>query len=68
MPNAIEFNVPDMSCQGCVKSITAAVQRVQAQAQVSADLVSKRVQIIGATNAASMKAAIEDAGFSVTTA
>ena len=66
MTNPMEFNVPDMTCQGCVRSITAAVQRADEAAHVSVDLTNKRVHIEGASDARAMRSAIEDAGFSVT--
>ncbi len=65
MTNQMEFSVPDMTCQGCVRSITAAVQRADEAARVSVDLTHKRVHIEGADDAQAMKKAIEDAGFSV---
>lgn len=63
---ALNFTVPDMDCGGCVRSITSAVQRVDAQAVVDADLASKNVAITGAQTAAAYRAAIEGAGFTVT--
>ncbi len=61
----MQFNVPDMDCAACVKSITQAVHRIDATAAVSADLATKRV-IIGATGEAhDFMTAIENAGFTV---
>ncbi len=56
--------VPDLDCQSCVRSITEAVHQVDAKAEVSADLESKRVTVSGTGSAAAFAAAIEDAGFS----
>ena len=57
------FDVPDMHCDGCVKSITKAVQAADPQAKVVADLATRRVQISGAAPAAVLAEAMRDAGF-----
>lgn len=41
----VEFTLPDMSCGHCVKSVTAAVQRVDPAAKLAVDLPARRVQI-----------------------
>ncbi len=41
----IEFTLPDMSCGHCVKSVTAAVHRVDPSAKVAVDVPCRRVQI-----------------------
>ena len=64
-PTPMQFDVPDMDCQSCVRAITEAVHRLDAGAQVSADLAAKRVAIGGAGTMRDYAAAIEAAGFSV---
>jgi copper chaperone CopZ len=59
------FDVPDMDCGGCVRSITDAVHKLDAAATVQADLATKRVQITGEGDFLS---AIESAGFTVSPA
>ena len=59
----LQFNVPDLHCQSCIRSITAALHQVDAKAEVSANLESKRVTVSGTGSAAAFAAAIEDAGF-----
>ncbi len=59
------FTVPDMDCGGCVRSITEAIQRVDATAKVQADLDTKLVSIGGTADAAVYAGAIESAGFDV---
>jgi copper chaperone CopZ len=61
----LQFDVPDMDCDSCVKSITEAVHRVDATAHVSADLESKRVVIGGEGDTQDFVTAIEGAGFTV---
>ena len=54
-----------MDCESCVRSITTAVQKVDANASVSADLATKRVVIGGVGDTHEFVAAIEGAGFTV---
>lgn len=41
----IELTLPTMTCGHCVKSVTATVQRVDAQAQLHIDLPTHQVRI-----------------------
>lgn len=41
----LELTLPDMTCGHCVKTVTATVQRLDPQAQLSADLTAHRVRI-----------------------
>lgn len=64
LPTMISFEVMDMTCGHCVASITRAVQALDAQARVQVDLAAHRVDIEGVSaDAAMLKAAISDAGF-----
>jgi copper chaperone CopZ len=58
-----EFTVPDMDCEGCVRSITSAVKRVAPNAEVMADLATKLVRVTGDGTAEAFAAAMRDAGF-----
>jgi copper chaperone len=64
----LQFTVPDMDCEGCVLSITAAVKRLDADASVTADLATKHVVIGSGVEAHEIAGAIEGAGFTVKTA
>ena len=57
------FTVPNMTCGGCVKAITAAVQRLDPAASVVTDLATHRVEITSSRPAAELAAAIDGAGF-----
>lgn len=61
-PALITFSVPDMECAACVRAITEAVHRVDAEAEVSADLATKRVAV-RAVQPVDFARAIADAGF-----
>lgn len=57
------FTVPDMTCGGCVKAITGAVQRLDPQAKVTTNLDTQLVEIVSAQPAAALMEAIDAAGF-----
>ena len=59
------FAIPDMTCGGCVGSITRAVQAVDPAARIVADLESHTVEIDSAAAATALAAVIVDAGFTV---
>lgn len=59
------FRVPDMHCDGCVRSVTGAVRDVDAQATVDADLTSKEVRVASSASAEALAASIREAGFDV---
>jgi len=61
----IRFAVPDMTCGGCVGSVTRAVQALDPAASVVADLDSHSVEIQSVATAAALAAAIGEAGFTV---
>lgn len=58
-----EFDVPDMSCESCVRAITRAVQAADPAARLRVDLVRKRVSIDSARPSDVLEAALQDAGF-----
>lgn len=60
---SIEFNVPDMTCGHCVKTITGAVTEAAPGASVAVDLPTHRVTVSGTDQADKVEAAIRDAGY-----
>lgn len=62
----LAFDISDMTCGGCVRSIRAAVARVAPTATVQADLATRRITVDGATDATAVAAAIAAAGFAAT--
>lgn len=63
----ITFDVPGVSCNHCVHSITEATKEVGVQ-DVQVDLVSKRVYVAfdpAKVTEASVKEAIEEAGYDI---
>ena len=57
------FDIPDMTCGHCVKTITQAVQSVDAAAQVQADLATHSIGVTSGASVASLSAAIAAAGY-----
>ena len=63
MNTKTELLIPDMTCGHCVKTITAAVQRVAPGAIVAAQVDTHRVTVEGAPDAAALLAAIQAEGY-----
>ena len=59
----VEFTLPDMSCGHCVRAVTAAVQRVDAAAQVSVDLSTRQLRIETRRPAMDFVAVLADEGY-----
>ncbi|MEZ0602541.1 heavy-metal-associated domain-containing protein [Paraburkholderia sp. IW21] len=62
----IEFQVEGMSCQHCVTAVTNAIREHDGVAQVQVDLASGRVAVESVQPADTLKAAIDEAGYTVT--
>jgi len=61
-----ELQVEQMSCGGCVRSVTRSVQAVDSQAKVEVDLQTKKVRVESSVGLDAITTAIADAGFPVT--
>lgn len=61
----IKFNVQGMTCGGCARAVTNAVQQADPGASVDVDLAGKTVSIGSSADPARLKAAIEEAGYTV---
>ena len=59
----IELTINDMTCGGCVASITRVVKGLDPNASVEADVAAKRVKISSAIKSEAVITAISDAGF-----
>jgi copper chaperone CopZ len=57
------LNISGMTCQNCVKHVTAALQGVAGVEQVSVDLDSGMAQITGSASNAELIAAVEEEGY-----
>jgi copper chaperone CopZ len=59
----IELTVNDMTCGGCVGSITRVVKGLDPDATVNADVATKRVTIDSVVDTDAVVAAIANAGY-----
>lgn len=57
------FSVTIMTCGGCVRSITKAIQMADAKASVSADLETRRVAVETSLGADQIQAVLARAGY-----
>ena len=54
----MKFYIPNMSCGGCARGVTRAIQNVDANAKVTVDLESKWVDVDSNAQANSLAAAL----------
>lgn len=61
--NTIELELPDMSCGHCVRAVTEALQALDAQARVQAEVPARRVSVQTSATAEAVRAALTEAGY-----
>ena len=61
----MNFSVLGMTCGGCARAVTNAVQRVDENANVDVNLGAKRVSIESSADPKLFESAIEEAGYEV---
>jgi copper chaperone len=59
----MELKIEAMACSGCAKSVTKAIQSVDANARVEADLAVRAVRIETSAAPAAILQALEEAGY-----
>ncbi len=59
----LQLTVPNMACDACAKNITNAVKALDGNATVTADPKTKQVDIETETAEASIREALEKAGY-----
>ena len=59
----LQFDLPAMSCNHCVRVITDTVHALDPQARVSVDLASHRVQVETTQPQPAVAAALAEAGY-----
>ncbi len=60
------MQVNGMTCQGCVTSVTKAIQRLDAGAKVDVDLEHGRVHVVTTAQALEVAQALDAAGYEAT--
>jgi copper chaperone len=59
----LEFTIADMACGACANTIELAIKAIDPAAEITADTTSKLVKISTTTASATIKQAIEQAGY-----
>lgn len=59
----MQFQIDNMACGGCAKSVTKAIHSIDPQAKVGIDLNLKRVTVESGADQTSVAAVLEDAGY-----
>jgi copper chaperone len=57
------FHVPGMACGGCVRAVTRALQALDPQARVEADLEARTIKVVSAESEASLLKALSNGGY-----
>ncbi len=59
----IHFYVPNMTCGGCVKSITRVLLSIDPQAQIKTDLTTREIQINSTFSTSIFQQMLKEAGY-----
>ncbi|MBI3311698.1 heavy-metal-associated domain-containing protein [Serratia quinivorans] len=57
------FYIPNMTCGGCAKSVTLALQSIDPQAQIATDPAARQVQVDSAQDESDFLAVLREAGY-----
>jgi copper chaperone CopZ len=60
-----QFRVPDIHCDGCIRSLTGAIRDLDEKATLHADLATKLVSVETTAGDRAIADALRDAGFTV---
>jgi copper chaperone len=61
--NELLLSVPDMTCDHCVRAISAELAPVAGVERVEVRLATKTVRVIGSASEAAVRAAVAEAGY-----
>jgi copper chaperone len=59
----LDLTIPDMTCGGCARGVTAAIKSIDPAAELVIDVETHKVQVKTSASAAAVKAAVVEAGF-----
>ena len=59
----MQFHIENMTCGGCVRSVTKAIQSVDPTAQVSADPATHKVDVTTTAPREKLEAVLADVGY-----
>ena len=60
-----QFRIPDIHCDGCIRSLTGAVRGLDERATLQGDLTTKLVRVETTADDEAVAEAMRDAGFTV---
>jgi copper chaperone len=63
MNEVMTYHVEGMTCEGCARAVTAAVRKLTPDAFVEVDLLAGCVRVGGGADEATVRRAVERAGF-----
>ncbi|HEY2257606.1 MAG TPA: heavy-metal-associated domain-containing protein [Variovorax sp.] len=61
----LHFHVPNMTCGGCAKSVTKALQSIDPQARIETDPPAREVRVDSAADERAFLAVLREAGYPV---
>ena len=59
----MQFHIENMTCGGCARSVTRAIQSLDATARVEADLVTRKVEVTSSRTRSEIEAVLAEAGY-----
>lgn len=59
----LDLTLPNMTCGGCARGVTAAIKTIDAEAELRFDLPNRKVQITTKASAEAVARAVTEAGF-----
>lgn len=62
----MELKIENMTCGGCARSVTKAIQSIDPNAKVEADPAARIVKVETEASAATVQTVLEEAGFPAT--
>ena len=61
----MKFTVSGMTCGGCIKAVTGAIQSADPNAQIKVDLPTQSIELQAVLSTSEAQLLIEDAGFPI---
>ena len=59
----MQFHIENMTCGGCARSVTKAIQSLDATARVEADPVTRKVEVTSSRTQTEIEAVLAEAGY-----
>ncbi len=59
----MQFHIENMTCGGCARSVTKAVQSLDATARVEADTATRKVEVTSSRTRSEIEAVLAEAGY-----